>query len=99
VKQIMEDTTVERTQTVSKNVVAVPTETRNAVVETTETVRRDVQTGVAGGNTAVIDSSKTVVTNVAEPSRPPGRVTTVTVSPTPEPVKRTVVSVAVKPGA
>jgi nitrogen fixation protein FixH len=94
----MGDTIVESTQTVTRKVVEIPAVVSNEVVERVETVRSDVHTGVAGNSTAVVGTTRTVVTRAPEPSVPSARVTTVIVSPTPEPPKRPVAVVTVQRG-
>jgi hypothetical protein len=93
----MEETIVEKTQTVRKNVGEAPIVTNYARVETTETGRNDTQTVTTVNGTPVVASSETVVTRVVKETPPPNRVTTVVVNPSPPQVKPSVVTVYVPP--
>jgi|HubBroStandDraft_1064217.scaffolds.fasta_scaffold314443_1 hypothetical protein len=93
----MEETIVEKTQTVRNNGVEVPVVTSYAKVVTTETGRNDTQTVATVQGPAVIASSETVVTKVVKEDPAPNRVTTVVLTPPPPQVKRSVVTVIVPP--
>jgi hypothetical protein len=89
----MEETVVEKTQTVTKNVGEVPVVTSYAKVETTESGRKDTQTVTTVEGNGVTGSSETVVTKVVKEVPPPDRPTTVVVTSNPPQARPSVVTV------
>jgi hypothetical protein len=95
----MEDIIVRKTQTTTQRVVEAPVVTGTAIAETTETVDSSVRTEVTAEGAASIGPTRTVITRVSEPARPPGHVTTVVLGAPPVVAKRATVTVIVPPTA